>query len=184
MKFLVFFYPIKKKGVCNLIFLGKKPLFLILIKNHPIQKSNSSEKNTNLSKTFTDFAEELRLCLNVTNLLQQSLEKHLDYSKKLSILKPLSISIKLMMCLQEEMIYLKRILCLKGDPNLNIEFNLKDFLTEIASLFSFQADMRGIDFQIIFDNNLSSNIQSDPYKIKIILVNLLSKIIVLSYKIT
>jgi signal transduction histidine kinase len=89
-----------------------------------------------------------------------------------------------MMCLQEEMIYLKRILCLKGDPNLNIEFNLKDFLTEIASLFSFQADMRGIDFQIIFDNNLSSNIQSDPYKIKIILVNLLSKIIVLSYKIT
>ena len=166
------FFDGKKKGYCYLVPFDRKPFFLLLIKNSDSAKF--VEKNDKISKTFVYYAEELRICLNVTNILQQSIEKYFDYSKNLSILKPLTISMKLMMCLQEELIYFKQMMSPKENPQIIMEFDLRSFLAEIASLFSFQADMRGIDFQITYDKNLASSIQSDPLKIKIILVNLLS----------
>ena len=166
------FFEGKKKGYCYLVPFERKPFFLLLIKNSDSAKF--VEKNDKISKSFVYYAEELRICLNVTNILQQSIEKYFDFSKNLSILKPLTISMKLMMCLQEELIYFKQMMSPKEKPQIIMEFDLRSFLAEIASLFSFQADMRGINFQITYDKNLASSIQSDPLKIKIILVNILS----------
>lgn len=171
-EFSSLFFEGKKKGYCYLVPFERKPFFLLLLKSSDSAKF--AEKNAKIAKSFVYYAEELRICLNVTNILQQSIEKYFDFSKNLSILKPLTISMKLMMCLQEELLYFKQMMSPKPKLPIIMEFDLKAFLAEIASLFSFQADMRGINFQITFDKNLASSIQSDPLKIKIILVNLLS----------
>lgn len=173
------YFSFKLKGNIDVHFI-KKEIYLsvILQKTQEINFENPKKmsKINNIARTFQHFSDELNISLNSINILKEILTKYLDYQNQLIILNPLNISLKMAFSLQEELVFIKEILCPKEDKIINdiIEFNLKNFLNEIVSLFTLQADLREINLIITYDCHLPVTIQSDYKKIKIILINLLS----------
>ena len=170
------FLPCRIKGYFTFHFIKKVPYFSILLKNSQELSDKRNSKSRNLSEALRYMTDELSISCNTINILQQILEKHLDSQKKLSLLKPLSISLKLSMALQEEMQFMREMLLNKENSQI-IEFNLKSFLLEVISLFSFQSDLKDNELMINYDNHLPINVQAEQHKIKIILISLLSIII-------
>jgi len=56
----------------------------------------------------------------------------------------------------------------------SIEFSLEPFLKDISSLLKIEADKKGLEFKIIAEDDIPSEIRSDPARLRQCLLNLLS----------
>lgn len=160
-----------------LVFFWKKPkdIFFQIKRDFFIKEAVRLKiSSENYSKSIYYIAYKLRDFLNcIENLELLKSSKYLS-SKVLSqkLIKPAVISSKLIMNLVEVLLDITQMEANTFKLN-NIEFDLCSLLEETANTIIFQAQRRRIKLNINFDCSLRK-VQSDPNRIRQIIINLLS----------
>mmetsp|Transcript_32022 Transcript_32022/g.28381 ORF Transcript_32022/g.28381 Transcript_32022/m.28381 type:complete len:126 (+) Transcript_32022:905-1282(+) len=83
-------------------------------------------------------------------------------------------TIEMLKSLTEDFIDFTRFENNKGLPIQKESVNIDDFLIDIKNIFSFQAEEKGIDFEINISSDLPESISTDPKRLKQVILNLLS----------
>lgn len=153
----------------------KDELRIILIlkeKKNEIEKRNLALQNENKSKTLAFVSHEMRTPLNCIVGMLTVLENFVgpDIFEKFVI--PAVTSAKHLLNLLNDLLDAAQIQAGKFKL-VFVEFDLKALLTDALMLINIQAKPKGIELILEWDNNLAHYINSDPNRIRQIIINLL-----------
>lgn len=109
--------------------------------------------------------------LSILKTLQDCIENNEEASKLLTICLG---TIEMLRCLTEDFIDFTRFENQKGLPVKMETFSLQEILHEIENIFEFQAEEKDLIFKVNISNIVPQKIETDPKRLKQVLLNLLS----------
>ncbi|CAI2382052.1 unnamed protein product [Moneuplotes crassus] len=146
-------------------------------------KDTTNIHQLNQAKSQVEFRSVIMGCLthelrtpvncavSILDTLQDYLHDSREARKLMSICKS---TIELLRSLTEDFIDFTRFENNKGLPIQKEAVDLSKFFDDIENIFVFQAEEKGITFEINMDKSLPSTIRTDPKRLKQIILNLLS----------
>ena len=118
---------------------------------------------------------ELRTPVNCVISILKTLEDYLaDSDEARKLMTICQGTIEMLKSLTEDFIDFTRFENNKGLPVQKSEVHVNNFFKDIDNIFSFQAEEKGIQFKINMDSELPDTIQTDPKRLKQVILNLLS----------
>ncbi|CAI2382301.1 unnamed protein product [Moneuplotes crassus] len=145
-------------------------------------KETTDIHKLNLAKSQVEFRSVIMGCLthelrtpancaiSILDTLRDYVQDSSEARKLMSICKS---TIELLKSLTEDFIDFTRFENNRGFPIEKQEVNLHDFFNEIENIFVFQAEEKGIVFEINMDASIPEVIWTDPKRLKQIILNLL-----------